>query len=123
MLIPKILDSGSRVRGIRVLLALLVLFACLNGLAFAQGSSGGKDKPSHAPPIVVIRTITGTVKFAGNELTLVDDADGKPWNIINPDAVKEYEGQHVQITGHAFTDRRALHAHTVELVKGHDARK
>ena len=123
MLIPKILDSGSRVRGIRVLLALLVLFACLNGLAFAQGSSGGKDKPSHAPPIVVIRTITGTVKFAGNELTLVDDADGKPWNIINPDAVKQYEGQHVQITGHAFTDRRALHAHTVELVKGHDARK
>ena len=123
MLIPKILDSGSRVRGIRVLLALLVLFACLNGLAFAQGSSDGKDKPSQAPPLVVIRTITGTVKFAGNELTLVDDADGKPWNIINPDAVRQYEGQHVQISGHAFTDRRALHAHTVEVVKGRDAKK
>jgi hypothetical protein len=123
LLIPKILTSDSKRRGIKVLLALLVLFACLNGLAFAQGSSGGKDKPSHAPPIVVIRTITGTVKFAGNELTLVDDADGKPWNIINPDAVKQYEGQHVQITGHAFTDRRALHAHTVEVVKGRDAKK
>jgi hypothetical protein len=123
LLIPKILNSDSKLRGIKVLLALLVLFACLNGLAFAQGSWGGKDKPSHAPPIVVIRTITGTVKFAGNELTLVDDADGKPWNIINPDAVKQYEGQHVQITGHAFTDRRALHAHTVEVVKGRDAKK
>jgi hypothetical protein len=117
------LNSDSKLRGIKVLLALLVLFACLNGLAFAQGSSGGKDKPSQAPPLVVIRTITGTVKFAGNELALVDDADGKPWNIINPDAVKQYEGQHVQITGHAFTDRRALHAHTVEVVKGRDAKK
>jgi hypothetical protein len=118
---PKILSSDSSGRGIKVLLALLVLLACLNGLAFAQGSSGEKDKPSPTKPLVVIRTITGTVKFAGNELTLVDDADGKPWNIINPDAVKQYQGQHVQITGHAFTDRRALHAHTVEVVKGRDA--
>jgi len=121
LLIPKILNSDSKLRGIKALLALFVLFAFLNGPAFAQGSSGGKDKPSQAPPLVVIRTITGTVKTAGNELTLVDDADGKPWDIINPDAVRQYEGQHVQIAGHAFTDRRALHSHTVEVVKGSDA--
>ena len=123
MLMPRILSDGSKLRGIKVLLALFVLFACMNGSAFAQDSSGRKDKPGEAPPLVVMKTITGTVKTAGNELTLVDDADGKPWNIINPDAVRQYEGQHVQISGHAFTDRRALHAHTVELVKGRDARK
>ena len=116
----KILSDGLRLRGINVLLALFFLFVCLNGPALAQSSTGGKDK-SGPPPLAVIRTITGTVKTAGNELTFVDDADGKPWNIINPDAVRQYEGQHVHITGHAFTDRRALHAHTVELVKGRDA--
>jgi len=110
-------------QGVKLLVALVALFTTLNGPVFAQGSSGGNGKPDQVPPLVIIKTITGTVKTAGDELTLVDDVDGKPWNIINPDAVRKYEGQHVQITGHAFTDRRALHAHTVDIVKGRDAKK
>lgn len=104
-------------------LAFVVLLTALSAPTFAQGTSGGKNTPNQAPPLVVIKTVTGTVKTNGDELTLVDDADGKPWNIINPDAVRKYEGQHVQITGHAFTNKRALHAHTVELVKDHETQK
>ncbi|HWF36870.1 MAG TPA: hypothetical protein VG322_00010 [Candidatus Acidoferrales bacterium] len=103
---------------------LAVFVLLLNCTAFAQGSSIGKDNPnSGGAKLPVIRTITGTVKFHGDELTLVDDANGKPWNIINPDVVRSYEGQHVQITGHAFVEKHMIHAHTVEVVKATTAKK
>jgi hypothetical protein len=104
--------------------ALAAFVLLLNGMAFAQGSSGGNDKPkSGGATLPAVKTITGTVKFHGDELTLVDDADGKPWNIINPDVVRSYEGQHVQISGHAFVEKHMIHAHTVEVVKAAEAKK
>lgn len=102
-----------------VAMAALVLLLSCTAFAVAQsGSAGGADKPkSGGAKLPAVKTITGVVKFHGDELTLVDDADGKSWNIINPDVVRSYEGKHVQITGHAFTDKHMIHAHTVEVVK------
>lgn len=105
-----------------VTLAAFILL--LNCTAFAQGSSGGKDKPKSAgATLPAVKTVTGTVKFHGDELTLIDDVDGKPWNIINPDVVRTYEGQHVQISGHAFVEKHMIHAHTVEVLKPAEAKK
>ena len=104
--------------------ALAAFVLLLNCSAFAQGSPGAKDKPkSSGATLPAVKTITGTVKFHGDELTLVDDADGKSWNIINPDVARNYEGQHVQITGHAFVEKHMIHAHTVEVVKAATAKK
>lgn len=103
--------------------ALAAFVLLLNCTAFAQGSSGAKDKPNSGATLPALKTVTGTVKFHGDELTLVDDADGKSWNIINPDVVRSYEGQHVQITGHAFVEKHMIHAHTVEVVKADTAKK
>lgn len=106
------------------LIAVAAFVLLLNCTAFAQGSSGGKEKPnSGGATLPAVKTVTGTVKFHGDELTLIDDADGKSWNIINPDVVRTYEGKHVQITGHAFVEKHMIHAHTVELVKATTAKK
>lgn len=104
---------------------LIVLLAALSGASFAQnGSSGDKDKPgSGGATMPAEKTVTGVVKFHGDELTLIDDADGKSWNIINPDVVRNYEGQHVQVSGHAMVEKHMIHAHTVEVVKAATAKK
>jgi hypothetical protein len=102
----------------------VALVAALSVVAFAQnGSTGGKDKPGSGATLPAVKTITGVVKYHGDELTLIDDADGKPWNIINPDVVRSYEGQHVSLTGHALMEKHAIHAHTVEVVKPATATK
>jgi hypothetical protein len=106
----------------------VIFIACvalLGGVSLAQNNSAaGKDKSgSGSATLPNVKTVTGVVKFHGDELTLIDDADGKTWNIINPDAVRSYEGRHVQLTGHAFVDKHMIHAHTVEVVKGAEAKK
>jgi hypothetical protein len=107
------------------LIALIALLAMLGGASFAQNGSGsGKDKPgSGGATLPAVKTVTGVVKFHGDELTLIDDVDGKSWNIINPDVVRSYEGKHVSLSGHAFVEKHMIHAHTVEVIKAATAKK
>ena len=69
--------------------------------------------PQGAP----LKTIQGTVKVAGEKVTLVADEDGKSWEVMNPDTLKPHAGHHVEISGHVYPDKNQVHVLSVKMVK------
>ena len=85
--------------------------------AYPQKTPDSNGKTKATTSSVAVKTIDGNVKANGNKLTFIADQDGKPWNLLNPQLLKGYQGDHVQITGHIFTNHHLIHIHTVKVLK------
>jgi hypothetical protein len=59
--------------------------------------------------------LRGTISNTGE--TFVTDSDGKSWTILNPDAVKGHEGQHVILTANVDADQREVTVASLKVVK------
>jgi hypothetical protein len=60
--------------------------------------------------------IKGTVKAEDAKITFVADESGKIWEVINPETLKDYAGQHVELNVHVYADKGQLHVmHVTQL--------
>ena len=92
--------------------ALLFAFLTVSPLrAMPQSSAPGSG--SHVED-GALKDIQGVVKADGDKLNLVADEDGKIWSPMNPQMLKGYEGQHVEINGHVYPSKGSVHVHTVK---------
>ena len=103
----------------RKLLALVLgLSVMCSVTAFAQDaptSAGTADKS--AASTAPLKTIKGTVKAEGDKVTFISDADQKSWDVINPEALKDHDGHHVQVSAHVYTDKDAIQVMSVKMLK------
>ena len=75
----------------------------------AQADSG-TTKPA-------LMTLKGTVNADGDKYTFVNEADGKNWDVMNPEKLKGHEGHHVQLSAHVYTDKNSIHVMSVMMLK------
>jgi hypothetical protein len=61
--------------------------------------------------------IKGTVKADGDKITFVNDSDGKSWNVVNPETLKEHVGHHVELSAHVYADKGEIHVMKVKMLK------
>jgi hypothetical protein len=94
--------------------ALLIL--CIFAFALNTNVSHSQDtaKDARTPTM----SLKGTVKQNGDSYTFVNDKDEKSWVITNPEALKGYEGHHVQLNAHVYADKNTIHVMAVTMLKG-----
>ncbi|SRR5712692_11713133 len=93
----------------------LVLCVMLSMAVLAQDTSkaaGQKDQASAASE----KTIEGTVKAEGDQITFVSDKDKKTWKVENPEVLKGHEGHHVQVKAHVYADKGSIHIMDVKML-------
>jgi membrane protein implicated in regulation of membrane protease activity len=61
--------------------------------------------------------IKGTVKADGDKITFVTEADGKSWDVVNPETLKEHVGHHVELSAHVYKDKGQIHVMKVTMLK------
>ncbi len=90
----------------------LLLLAC--GVVAAQDTMNrddGQKTYSSQQPIQLAGTISNTGE------TFVSDKGRKNWTIINPDAVKGHEGQHVRLTANVDADKNEVNVVSLKKAK------
>jgi len=60
--------------------------------------------------------IKGTVKADGDKLSFVADADGKSWEVTNPETLKDHVGHHVELSAHVYADKGQIHVMKVKML-------
>jgi hypothetical protein len=96
---------------------------CLLALTFMMSLSAIAQQDTMAPSDQTaakapLMTLKGTVKSEGDKVTFVSDKDGKTWNVMNPEELKEHDGHHVQLSAHVYTDKDSIHVMSVKMLKG-----
>ena len=61
--------------------------------------------------------IKGTVKADGDKITFVNDSDGKSWDVVNPETLKDHVGHHVELSAHVYADKGQIHVMKVKMLK------
>jgi hypothetical protein len=64
-----------------------------------------------------LMTIKGTVKADGDKIMFVNDADGKSWDVMNPETLKPHVGHHVELSAHVYSDKAQIHVMSVKMLK------
>ncbi len=101
-------------------LLILTLAVCVvfGVAAVAQDSnkcdSGMSMSKDTNPPLA---TLKGTVAQDGDKVTFINDADQKSWDVMNPEALKEHVGHHVQLSAHVYADKNSIHVMSVKMLK------
>ena len=95
------------------------LLVVLSMTAFARLSRAARGSilTDVAQEEAVLRNIRGTVKADSGKLIFVTDDDGKAWDVMNPEMLKGYEGQHVELNVHMYVDKGVIHVHSVKTLK------
>ena len=96
--------------------------------ALAQDTTKDASKDAANTPTVLAaiaspNTVSGTVKSEGDKLTFVSDNDQKSWDVQNPEALKGFEGQHVQLQIHSYPDKSSINVIDVKQLKNKEAGK
>ena len=60
----------------------------------------------------------GEGKAEGDKVSFVNDKDGKSWDVMNPEELKDHDGHHVQLSAHVYADKNAIHVMSVKMLKG-----
>jgi hypothetical protein len=100
----------------RLMVCVLALTFLMGVTAFAQQDSMSMpaDQASAKAPLM---TLKGTVKTEGDKVMFVSDKDGKSWDVMNPDELKDHDGHHVQLSAHVYSDKNAIHVMSVKMLK------
>jgi hypothetical protein len=81
--------------------------------AFSQGKMQAAAQDEQKPEL---RDIKGSVKSTDGKITFIADEGGKSWDVVNPDALKDHVGHHVQLSAHVYTDKSQIHVMTVTML-------
>lgn len=100
-------------------LMVLMFSMCLasSTVALAQDTMKGCDMGKATAAKAPLMTLKGTVKAEGDKITFVNDADHKPWDVMNPETLKGHEGHHVQLSAHVYADKNSIHVMKVKMLK------
>ena len=93
-----------------VALSLVTLGTPVLALGHPQEMKQEKEKAK-------LMDIKGTVKADGDKITFVNDSDGKAWNVVNPETLKEHVGHHVELSAHVYADKGEIHVMKVKMLK------
>ncbi|MGC1616004.1 MAG: hypothetical protein WA736_15060 [Candidatus Acidiferrum sp.] len=105
--------GGRKMKKLHV--AVLALSVATLGIpVLAHGTSQGMNQDEKQPELTNIK---GTVKADGEKITFVDDATGKSWDVVNPKALREHVGHHVELSAHLYKDKGQLHVMSVTMLK------
>lgn len=97
------------------LMVLVVALSLVVGVsAFAQDTmKASDDKMAPAAPL---KSLKGTVKADGDKITFVLDKDGKAWDVMNPETLKDHVGHHVLLSAHVYADKNSIHVMSVKML-------
>ncbi len=93
-------------------LALAFSVATLGVPILSQGKPQEKSQNEQKPKLMNIK---GTVKADGDKITFVGD-DGKTWDVVNPETLKDHIGHHVELNAHVYADKGQIHVMKVTML-------
>jgi len=99
----------------RILILTLALSVMFTLASFAQDASQDTRMAKAAP--APLKSIKGTVKSDGDKVTFVSDKDSKSWDVANPEALKDHDGHHVEVSAHVYADKGQIHVMSVKMIK------
>ena len=95
--------------------AVVALSVATLGVPFLiQGKSKDATQDQKKPELMNIK---GTVKADGDKITFVADDDGKSWEIVNPETLKDHVGHHVELSAHVYKDKGQIHVMKVTMLQ------
>lgn len=98
----------------KLMVLVVALFLVVGASAFAQDTmQAPADKMAPAAPL---KNLKGTVKMDGDKITFVLDKDGKSWDVINPETLKDHVGHHVLLSAHVYADKNSIHVMSVKML-------
>jgi len=99
----------------KLLILALAVSVMFTVAGFSQDASqdSGMAKSAPAP----LKNIKGTVKVDGDKVTFVSDKDQKSWDVANPEALKDHDGHHVEVSAHVYADKGQIHVVNVKMLK------
>lgn len=95
-------------------LGLMLSVAMLGIPVIAHGQAQQTTQNDKAPKLMNIK---GTVKADGDKITFVTDEDGKSWDVVNPETLKDHVGHHVELSAHVYADKGQIHVMKVTMLK------
>jgi hypothetical protein len=102
--------------GTRMILALTLTAGLATGTLGRTPTGGGVHEPMEDQKKAPLMDIKGTVKADNAKITFVADESGKRWEVINPETLKDYAGQHVELNVHVYADKGQIHVmHVTQL--------
>ncbi|MFZ0738128.1 MAG: hypothetical protein WBL70_02180 [Candidatus Acidiferrales bacterium] len=96
------------------LLAVALSVATFGVPILAHGKPQGMSQDEQKPKLMHIK---GTVKADGDKITFVTDEDGKSWDVVNPETLKDHVGHHVELSAHVYADKGQIHVMKVTMLK------
>jgi hypothetical protein len=95
--------------------AVLALSVATLGVpVLAHGKPHEMSQDEQKPKLVNIK---GTVKADGDKITFVTDEDGKSWDVVNPETLRDHVGHHVELSAHVYADKDQIHVMKVTMLK------
>jgi membrane protein implicated in regulation of membrane protease activity len=110
---PQKNSGGRKMKKLSVLAAALSV-ATLGIPVFAYGQPQEMKQEEQKPKLMDIK---GTVKADGDKITFVTDAEGKSWDVVNPETLKDHVGHHVEVSAHVYADKGQIHVMKVTMLK------
>ncbi len=98
-------------------LSVLALALSVATIGIPVVALGQPQEMKHEEPKPKLMDIKGTVKADGDKITFVADSDGKSWNVVNPETLKDHAGHHVQLSAHVYADKGQIHVMKVTMLK------
>lgn len=94
--------------------ALALSVATLGIPVLAHGKPQETTQDEKKPKLLNIK---GTVKADGDKITFVTDANGKSWDVVNPETLKDHVGHHVELSAHVYKDKGQIHVMKVTMLQ------
>jgi len=106
--------SGGRKMKKLSILAMALSVATIGIPVLALGQPQEMKQEEQKPKLMDIK---GSVKADGDKITFVTDSDGKSWNVVNPETLKDHVGHHVELSAHVYADKGQIHVMKVTMLK------
>jgi hypothetical protein len=113
-LVQPLEKSGGRKMKKLSVAALALSVATLGIPILAHGKPQDTTQDEKKPKLMNIK---GTVKADGDKITFVADADGKSWDVVNPETLKEHVGHHVELSAHVYKNKGQVHVMKVTMLQ------
>jgi hypothetical protein len=98
-------------------LSVLALALSVATIGIPVVALGQPQEMKQEEPKPKLMDIKGTVKADGDKITFVADSDGKSWNVVNPETLKDHVGHHVQLSAHVYANKGQIHVMKVTMLK------
>jgi hypothetical protein len=110
---PNGTSGGSKMKKLSIL-AMALSVATIGIPVLALGQPQEMKQEEQKPKLMDIK---GSVKADGDKITFVTDSDGKSWNVVNPETLKDHVGHHVELSAHVYADKGQIHVMKVTMLK------